>query len=62
MPAASATIRHDYQSSEEDDLITVTFDPKFDDLDAVYVKAQASYFTSWRKTTAVCAARRASSA
>jgi DNA-binding NtrC family response regulator len=42
MPAASGTIRHDYQSSEEDDLITVTFDPKFDDLDAVYLKAAAS--------------------
>lgn len=39
MRAAGDIIRHDYQSSEEDDLITVTFDPKFDDLDAVYLKA-----------------------
>jgi hypothetical protein len=63
MRAAGDIIRHDYQSSEEDDLITVTFDPKFDDLDAVYLKAAAaSSFTSWRKTTAVSAARRASSA
>lgn len=41
MRAAGDIIRHDYQSSEEDDLITVTFDPKFDDLDAVYLKAAA---------------------
>jgi DNA-binding NtrC family response regulator len=39
MRAAGDIIRHDYQSSEEDDLITVTFDPKFDDLDAVDLKA-----------------------
>ena len=41
MRVTSGIIRHDYQSSEEDDLITVTFDPKFDDLDAVYLKAAA---------------------
>lgn len=39
LPAASGIVRRDYQSSEEDDLITVTFDPKFDDLDSVYLKA-----------------------
>ena len=39
--AASGIIRRDYQSSGEDDLITVTFDPKFDDLDTVYLKAAA---------------------
>lgn len=42
LPAASGVVRYDYQSSEEDDLITVTFDPKFDDLDTVYLKAAAA--------------------
>jgi DNA-binding NtrC family response regulator len=46
MRAASGIIRPDYQSSEEDDLITVTFDPKFDDLDAVYLKAAGKRYTS----------------
>ena len=42
LSAARDIIRHDYPWSGEDDLITVTFDPKFDDLDAVYLKAAAS--------------------
>ncbi len=40
-PDASNIIRHNFQSPK-DNLITVTFDPKSDDLDTIYVKAAAS--------------------